>query len=160
MKLKLKKTGQKHFWNEPLALATISALLVSDEMYYNQSAKLSRGRFTLVVLRYLLSEFWCGSISLNSSFPEGYWARAKSRKKKESLNSFTSLWTLSLFKHIRHSHNLVYTEHCHKGAEYLLCRDPGPTFQQKNKRGCLEQHCAFLRYEAKAKMNKTTLFFL
>lgn len=57
MKLKLKRTGQKHFWDEPLAAVAISALLVSDEMYYNQSAKLSRGRFTLVVLRYLLSEF-------------------------------------------------------------------------------------------------------
>lgn len=57
VKLKLKKTGQKHFWNEPLAVVAISALLVSDEMYHNQCAKLSRGRFTLVVLRYLLSEF-------------------------------------------------------------------------------------------------------
>ena len=51
MKLKLKKTGQKHFWNERLAVVAISALLVSDEMYYNQSAKLSRGRFTLVVFK-------------------------------------------------------------------------------------------------------------
>lgn len=83
MKLKLKKTGQKRFWNEPLAVVAISALLVGDEMYYSQSAKLSRGRFTLVVLRYLLSKFWCGSTSLNSSFPEGYWARAKSRKKRK-----------------------------------------------------------------------------
>lgn len=57
MKLKLKKTGQKRFWNEPLAVVAISAFLVGDEMYYSQSAKLSRGRFTLVVLRYLLSKF-------------------------------------------------------------------------------------------------------
>ena len=57
MKLKLKKTGQKRFWNEPLAIVAISALLVSDEMRYGQSVKLSRGRFTLVVLRYLLSKF-------------------------------------------------------------------------------------------------------
>ena len=57
MKLKLKKTGQKRFWNEPLAVVAISALLVSDEMRYGQSVKLSSGRFTLVVLRYLLSKF-------------------------------------------------------------------------------------------------------